>query len=431
MTPLPPELSRDVQGRLRLRVWTPLPPQRSGVADHNMLLLPALAEVADVSVVVDDDLADEVRVPEGVTPVRRSRVHQHAADLSIYHMGNHHGLHRGIHDELIAVPGLVVLHDPSLVDFYGAYHEGSPGGFDAEVTLNLGHLPEPLPRVRAGSDWHLDRLALHLTRRVVDPSLAVVVHSAWARDILARQFPDKSIHHLELAAPVVAEGTTSPDIRGRSGWGRDHVVFGMLGGVWQHKRPELVVQIFAALYPLRPQARLLVAGRTEDRDAVIRMLAVVRDAGLDSAVQVMTDVDDAEFAACISACDAVVDLRWPSAGETSATMMAAFGAGRPVIASDLPQYDSLDARFCWRVPTQPARAAGAALEVMLEVSRDPDRAREAGRLARQFVEEAASLERLAALYEKVAREVVAARRTAAGLPLSPLAATPDRSRHAV
>ena len=394
--------------RLKLRVWTPLPPQRSGVADHNSLLLPALAQVADVSVVVDEELAAGVRVPASVTAVPKSQLDDHTVDLSIYHMGNHHGLHRAIHDELIANPGLVVLHDPSLLDFYGGYHEGSAGGLDDEVILNDGR-PGELPRVWAGSAWHVDRLAVHLVRRVVEPSLAVLVHSAWARDELARQFPDTPIHHVELAAPVADETAAGLAIRSRAGWGEEHVVFGLLGGLWQHKRPELVVKIVAALLPLRPAARLLVAGRLEDRDALARMLAAVSAAGLERAVHVLTDVDDHEFTACITACDAVVDLRWPSAGETSATMMRAFGAGRPAIVGDLPQYGSLDDRFCWRVPTNPPDAAGKALEVMLAVARDPTWARQAGALARRFVEESASLDRVARRYEDVARALTVGR----------------------
>jgi glycosyltransferase involved in cell wall biosynthesis len=393
-----------VPDRLKLQVWTPLPPQRSGVADHNMLLLPALAELADVSVVVDDD--DVVVAPEGVALVRRSEAQGGPADLAIYHMGNHHGIHRGIHDALVARPGLAVLHDPSLADFYGAYHEKTPGGFEAEIALNHGRLDAGPPRVRAGTEWQLDRLALQLARRVVEASLATVVHSPWARDVLTRQFPHEAIHHIDLAAPVADLGAGGPDMRSRAGWGHEHVVFGLLGGLWAHKRPELVVQIFAALLPLRPRARLLIAGRLEDEGALTRMRAAIAGAGVEDVVHVVTDVDDAAFTACVAACDVIVDLRWPSAGETSATVMRAFGAGRPAIVSDLPQYQALDATFCWRVPTDAPAAAGAALEVMLAVSRDPGRARRAGRLARRFVEESASLERVARRYDEVARQVV-------------------------
>ena len=375
------------------------------MADHNLLLLPELAERCEVTVVMDDDLASDPPPLGSVTVTRRSELDQHPADVSIYHMGNHHGLHRRIHDQLIAEPGVVVLHDPSLVDFYRSFHGDSPDGFGAEVALNEGPPVEELPKVRVGAHWHLDRLKLQLVRRVVDPSLAVVVHSAWARDVLRDQFPRTPVHHVELAAPVVPEPAGESPIRRRCGWRPDDVVFGVLGGLWQHKRPELVVKIFAALHLLRPQTRLLVAGRLEDADAVARMRAQMSQEGVEGAVKVLTDVDDEEFTACISACDSVVDLRWPSAGETSATMMRAFGAGRPVIVSDLPQSRALDDRFCRRVGTAPPEAAADALQVMLSVVDDPFAARRTGESARRFVEQSASLARVAERYESLAREV--------------------------
>jgi glycosyltransferase involved in cell wall biosynthesis len=399
-----------VPDRLKLRVWTPLPPQRSGVADHNLLLLPELAKLCDVTVVTDDALVSDLLHMQSVTVAGHSELERIPADLSIYHMGNHHGLHRRIHDELIADPGVVVLHDPSLVDFYRAFHRDSPDGFAAEVAMNHGPPVDQLPKVRVGAHWHIDRLKLQLVRRIVDPSLAVVVHSAWARDVLRRQFPLTPIHHVELAAPAVSQPPDEPDMRRRCGWRPDDVVFGLLGGLWQHKRPELAVKIFAALHLLRPRTRLLVAGRLEDADAVARMRETIWREGVEASVTVLTDVDDDEFTACISACDTVVDLRWPSAGETSATMMRAFGAGRPVVVSDLPQYGALDGGFCWRVPTAPPEAAAATLEVMLSVTDDPSVAARAGWRARRFVEESATLVRVAQRYESLAREVVAAAR---------------------
>ncbi|MGI8984058.1 MAG: glycosyltransferase family 4 protein, partial [Acidimicrobiales bacterium] len=395
------------------RVWTPLPPARSGVADHNMLLLPALAELADVDVVVDVvvDVGATPSLPAQVTAVRRATLGEEPADVSIYHLGNHHGLHRAIHDQLLADPGVVVLHDPSLADFYGAYHAGSVEAFDREVGFNEGPLPDGPPRVRIGTEWHLDRLALPMTRRVVDASLGVVVHSAWARHELTRRFPHKAVHHVELAAPVVNDPTAGAVLRRRLGWGDEHVVFGLAGGLWAHKRPELVVQIFAALLPLRPRARLLVAGREADAGATNRMAAAIEQAGAGDAVRVLTDVDDAEFTAAVSACDAIVDLRWPSAGETSATVMRAFGAGRPAIVSNLPQYAALDDRFCWRVPTDPVAAGAAALRVMLDVARVPGTARQAGRQAQQFVMESASPQRVAMRYVEVCRQAVELRRS--------------------
>lgn len=394
---------------LRLLVWTPMPPQRTGIADHNMELLPELGRLADVSVVVDDELLGEVEAPPHVTVVTRAEVDAgregSTGALSIYHMGNHYAFHNRIHEELLREPGLVVLHDPSLADFYSAYHSYSEHGFHDEMRLNYGAIQEP-PRLQVGSTSQLDRLALQLGRRVVDASLGVVVHSPWAREELSRRFPHKPTFHVELAAPVVLPGASQWDVRHRLGWRTDDVVFGVLGSLWPHKRPDLIMQVFVALHRLRPNARLLIAGRLEDDGAAQRLFTIISAAGLDHAVKVLTDVDGEAFNACITACDALVDLRWPTAGEIPATLMRAFGAGRPAIVTDLPQLRAFDSRFCWRVPVEPAAAARGALDTMLLIARDPSRARAAGRAARTFVETSATAAHCAQRYHDIALEVL-------------------------
>ena len=56
---------------MRVAYLSPLPPERSGVADYSGLLLPALRERMEVEVVS-----------------RRSRGRAAEADLALYHVGN-------------------------------------------------------------------------------------------------------------------------------------------------------------------------------------------------------------------------------------------------------------------------------------------------------------------------------------------------------
>lgn len=376
-----------------------------------MQLLQELGRLADVRVVVDNQLAGPVKPPRHVTGVSLEDAAAKADqnDLAIYHMGNNYALHGRIHEELLRTPGLVVLHDPSLADFYGVFHEPSDKGFADEIRFNYGTLLHAPPALQIGPTSHLDRLALQLSRRIVEASLGVVVHSRWARDELARRFPHKMIFEMPLAAKVMPRDAGQLAIRHRFGWGDNDVVFGVLGGLWPHKRLDLVMDVFTALQPLRPNARLLIAGRLEDRDAVARVQASVAEAGLDLAVGVLTDIDEDDFDACLSASDVLLDLRWPTAGEIPATLMRAFGAGRPVVATDLPQLRDFDSRFCWRVPVERAVAAQATLEKMLLLALEPWRARAAGRAARGFVEEFATPAHCAQRYCEIAREVLAIR----------------------
>src|SRR5207302_9663109 len=61
-------------------------------------------------------------------------------------------------------------------------------------------------------------------------------------------------------------------------------------------------------------------------------------------------VEDAEFAAHFAAVDRLVNLRYPSAGETSGTLIRAFEAGKPVAVSDYAQFAELPDDCVVKIP---------------------------------------------------------------------------------
>src|SRR3954447_10036880 len=78
---------------VRIAYYSPLPPERSGIADYSALLLPALQRLIDVDL------------------VRHGRTRPVAADVALYHVGNDPESHGWIVDALRRRPGVVVLHD--------------------------------------------------------------------------------------------------------------------------------------------------------------------------------------------------------------------------------------------------------------------------------------------------------------------------------
>ena len=80
---------------MKVAYYSPLPPERSGIADYSALLLPALREKIDVVVPARGRAA---RPPRGV-------------DVALFHVGNDPDAHGWIVDALRRNPGVVVLHE--------------------------------------------------------------------------------------------------------------------------------------------------------------------------------------------------------------------------------------------------------------------------------------------------------------------------------
>jgi len=385
---------------LKLAVWTPLPPQRSGIADYVWGLLAEFASRVDVTAVVRDVSAPTALAPAGVKVVPRSGYDPGSADLDIYHFGNQARFHGYMYEAIRRRPGMLVLHDPALPDF----HHDVCGGFDsalfaAEARFDSPETESACPVCYVDDHAEVDWLRLPLARRVVEASALVVVHSAFARDLLASRYPGATIVHRNHAAEL---GNTTPPRPADE----TAVTFGVFGGISEPKRTIRVLEAFTAVRRESARARLVICGRADPGGRVVAAVrAAIEREGLADSATLRPDVSGDEMKRLIGSCDAVIALRWPTVGETSGPLMRAFGIGRLVIASDVPQNREFDSRICWRVPVDGGERTVLA-ERMRDVIADPPAARAAGEMAREFVRRQASYEIVASQHLELAENLV-------------------------
>jgi hypothetical protein len=101
--------------RERLTAFTPLPPERNGIADYAAALLGALAEHYDCEAACEDWLAE---APPGIAVVDQALAHRRAAEGRVLHqLGNNPG-HGFVLRALRRLPGVCTLHDPGLLHLH-------------------------------------------------------------------------------------------------------------------------------------------------------------------------------------------------------------------------------------------------------------------------------------------------------------------------
>ena len=99
------------------------------------------------------------------------------------------------------------------------------------------------------------------------------------------------------------------------------VVFGVFGSLVRIKRVTVALLAFAEIRRRWPQARLVIAGHASAPDIVAEVRQTIAQLGVSGSVRLALSPDKPEFEELITATDAVINLRWPTAGETSAVMM--------------------------------------------------------------------------------------------------------------
>jgi glycosyltransferase involved in cell wall biosynthesis len=327
---------------VKVAYHSPLPPERSGIADYSALLLPELERRIEV-----------VRARRGKRSPR--------ADVALYHVGNDPEAHGWIIEALRARPGVVVLHEHVLHHLVAGttIARGDLHGYldamerDSGLVGRLlahGVLDNRIPPL-----WETRPDDFPLNGEILDLATLLVVHSRYVeREVRARGHdgPLRRIPHPAWPVPELEPARVEGDF-----------VVGCFGNVNASKR---VPQLVEAFRRLGGGARLVLVGSLADRyPEGERLEAAVRD---DPAVHREHYVDERRLWELMAACDVVVSLRAPTMGETSGTALRALSLGKPLVASELGWFAELPGEVALKVSVDEHEVES--LEAALRLVRD-------------------------------------------------------------
>jgi glycosyltransferase involved in cell wall biosynthesis len=410
---------------VRVAYVSPLPPAPSGIADYSAELLPHLAEHVEVELFVPPGLPAPAAAAAG--GLRRRAWDELAAPdagLPLYHLGNDRLYHGAIYDELLRRPGVLVLHEYVL---HHMLREMTLAHGDGEAWVEAlryayGRGGESLGRRSVATGVPLNPWAYPLFERAVDAALAVIVHNETTARRVRASRPGARLRVVPHHAALGGAGEAEPEAarraaRRRLGLADDALLVGTYGYQTPPKRLDVVLRAFARLRAAVPAARLLVVGEVDRRLDLAQLLA----AGLGAGVTVVGRVDDLdEFLAWMQAADLAVNLRWPTGGETSGTVIRLLGLGKPLVVTDAGAFAEIPPPCAARVRPDEREEAVLA-ESLLTLALDPALRRAMGEAARRHMAEHHSLAGSALAYAELLREVAAAGPPAPRRPVPPLA----------
>lgn len=366
---------RDV--RATLHFLSPLPPVRSGIADYSADLLPYLRERYAITMPPDPPIAEA---------------------LPIYQLGNNVH-HIDIYARALEEPGIVVLHDFVLHHLLGeiTLREGDLASYLETLAYGHGRIGADAARARLlGVFGDYQQFVFPGNAMLLDRSLALIVHSHHARRRAEEVHPDLPVHHVPMGIPAVEEVTPEVRLAARREIGipEDAFVVANLGFVTPIKRVDSVLRAFARLRALEPRALLLVVGEVSRQ---VDLAGLCRELGIADRVRLPGYVPFAAWHAHLRAADVCVNLRFPSAGETSASLLRIMGYGKPVLVSRFAQFRELPEGAAGHVDLGAAEEPVLA-RYLVELSRDAGLRRAMGDAARRFVQVEHSMSRAASAY---------------------------------
>jgi glycosyltransferase involved in cell wall biosynthesis/SAM-dependent methyltransferase len=349
---------------MRAAYFSPLPPARSGIADYSEALIESLRRLVDLEVFSS---AAQPFDPAGF-------------DVALYHVGNnpHHDF---VYQTALRVPGVVVMHESNLHHLIAelTIRRGDWDAYLRECAYNGGEparaFAERVRRLEVGPDYE----GVPMTRRLLESARGVVVHS---------HFMEAEIRAAGYAGPVavIPHGAWIPEAD-RNAWryklGLDEVtpLIGIFGYLKPYKRIAESLRAFRRLVRLAPNARMILVGEPHPEFPIEPM---IRTMGLSAHVRILGFAPIEEFVGYLGACDIVLNLRYPTVGESSGTLLRSLGLGKAVLVSEIGSFAEFPEDVCLKVPVGAGEEDLIFEYLNLLVSR-PEVAQALGARARDYV----------------------------------------------
>jgi glycosyltransferase involved in cell wall biosynthesis/SAM-dependent methyltransferase len=392
--------------RKPLAVFTPLPPARSGIADYAAELSPYLKKSFDLIHVVADE---HLRTAEdSVMTVKEFETHDPSGRVPrLYHVGNNPD-HLHVFQEAIRVPGVVVLHDYLLHHLVATLTlgNGRPHEYASYLEHEYGFMGWRIAQRRfAGVFSEYEQFLMPLNARVLESARGVIVHSLWSESRIRLRYPKLAVRRIPHHLGPLPDGFTLDSraaARRRLGIPPDVLVFASLGFITPPKQIDRCLRVFSRIRSELPPFRYLLVG---SKHPYYSIDAIIEAEGLKDVTAITGYVDIKTFHDYIQAADIILNLRHPSAGETSGTLVRTVGMGRPAVVFDDSTFRDYPNDVVVKVPLfdDNDRALSEALRwLALDV---PWRER-LGQRAHEFVATEHAIERSAARYAEFISEAL-------------------------
>jgi len=326
--------SASAQARPKIAWLSPLPPQRSGIANYSYWLIKSLKSDVDLHLFSKEEPTSELSDEFVVLPVSEFPKRFPEYDDVVYHLGNNALFHKHIYELAWDYPATLVLHDYNL------------SGFMREAFYRHHLYHKALQRIQLRSDPADQQKQSAMSHAIVNRSRRVIVHHRWARNEF-KEHPNVTVipHFARINYTPTADDLRR--FKDKFALKDDHFVITCLGFVNLNKMPALQIEVAKQLLAEGYPVQFVFAGEPAP-DALDLFVRSKLD-GFSANIISTGYLDEVDYFSAIFASDVIINLRNPTMGESSGTLAHALAAGRPTIVSDVNQYKEFPDTVCWKL----------------------------------------------------------------------------------
>jgi len=389
---------------MRVAYFTPLQPVESGISQYSEDLIPWLATALDLDVVVDNYTPTRASALSPARIVNARHFDRGAYDAIVLQMGN-----SPAHNYMVPLaldrPDVLVLHDivlHHLMVWRAVQGRGGREAYRREMHERYGERGQAIAAHVLRGQHPTAMFEFPLNEDLIRAARCVVTHSPSSSLWVQRLVPGTHPFVVPMGVPII-DPVEQRIARASLGIGPETFVILSLGRVNPFKRIPAVFRAVRRLADEVSDVALVIVGGDSPHYDVPRL---ARFAGIERYIRRFGYVPDEQLPGLFAAADVCINLRYPTAGETSAAVLRLMSAGLPTIVSDTGAFSDLPDDAVLKV--SPDAFEGETLVAFLRMLATNSAFRRAiGANARAFARREHTMRQAAEGYLDVLREVTA------------------------
>jgi len=331
---------------MKIAVFSPLNPMKSGVSDFTEEVVLKIKDYVDIDLFVDGYEPSNPEINHSFNVYNYKDIDNSDVrskyDHLLYHVGNSLN-HEKIIDYCIRYPGIIELHDYSLHTLMATmilqkrrfitylllmkYCHGKEGESVARRVLTTW---TDLP-------WENKPLHFPMNKHVLENAKGIIVHSDYVKQLIKGILPEKPIKKINLHSYEIIDDFEAHqrECKRKLNIDIDKVMLASFGFATTNKRINEIIEALSLLKKESNGFIYYIVGELQIPDFQNKL----EELDLVENVRVTGYTPLSEFFEYMGACDICFNLRYPTQGESSASLHRALGMGKLVFVTRVGSFD--------------------------------------------------------------------------------------------
>lgn len=345
------KMNYNLNVRQRIAMVTPWPPQKTGIANYVYKIVLELKKYVDIDVFVDTktNSLNQYIKQEAVELIEMNQLKKLSTqyDHVIYQLGNNSEFHKNIYELALEIPGIIEIHDYIMHPFmqHAFYMNGEKARYKEALEFYAGGKEHYIDI--ENQITYPDLYKYPMCHYIASKSKGTIVHSQWIKKQIDNLDNIYIIPHPSFEININKNKFNRIKYCERYNIEENEYIIACMGFVNKNKRPDIVIQAISNLRNQGYPIKLVFLGEAGALRKELEKQA--EKLNVKDNMIITGFLDDQDYYEGLYHSDIVVNLRWPSMGESSGPLCEAFKYGKAVIVSNMNQYKEYPDDICWKV----------------------------------------------------------------------------------